>query len=215
MQSLKDKLLKAGLVTEESIKKAEVKAPISNPLPPRSAQQLVSQPKNDFKKFEPVRLPKFAPLPGSKEANRQAARAQHELDRKVRESVEANKVEIEIGASVFHFVTRKNKLRRLELTEVLHKRIEAGELAIVEWPLPDKIEHALVPVAVALELKKLSPRVVRFLKGEEVNVGFEEESVESTESLPNGESVASAESSSPNQEEPAQPTFITIKRSPI
>ena len=42
-------------------------------------------------------------------------------------------------------------------------KLESGELAIVERPDPGGIEHALVPAAVALELKALNEKVVRFL----------------------------------------------------
>ena len=83
-------------------------------------------------------------------------------------------VAVETGPQVFYFVTRKGKARRLDLSEPQAKRLEAGELAVVERPDPGQIEHALVPAAVALELKALSEKVVRFLNLPGVAVGFVE-----------------------------------------
>ena len=59
------------------------------------------------------------------------------------------------------------------LSEAQAKKLEAGELAVVERPDPGQIEHALVPAAVALELKGLSEKVVRFLNLPEVKIGFD------------------------------------------
>jgi uncharacterized protein YaiL (DUF2058 family) len=196
MQSLKDKLLKAGLVSEETAKKSDERPPVDSPQAPPMVR--FSAPRS--RPSSEMRLPKFAPMAGTKEANRQASRAQLEVDRKIREQVETHKVETQIGASTFHFVTRKNKLRRLELTEDQHKQLEDGTLAIVEWPQKDKLEHALVPTSIAQIIKTLSPRAVRFLKGEE-SIGFEDGSDHHTDL----ENTAPA---------PAA-TFITIKRKPI
>ncbi|MBK7862796.1 MAG: hypothetical protein IPJ65_30145 [Archangiaceae bacterium] len=152
MQSLKDKLLKAGLVTQE-----QAKATVSNP--PRETA-----------------IPKLPPLPGSPAAQRQQSQKQLETDRKVREKVLAAQVPLDAGATTFYFVTRKGKARRLDLSEAQAKLLESGQLAVVERPDPGAIEHALVPVAVALELKGLSEKVVRFLNHPDVKVGFDDDS---------------------------------------
>jgi uncharacterized protein YaiL (DUF2058 family) len=150
MQSLKDKLLKAGLVTKEQAERT-----VSNP--PREAP-----------------IPKLPPLPGSPAAQRQQSQKQLELDRKIRTRVLEAAVAQEAGSQVFYFVTRKGKARRLDLSEDQAKRLESGELAVVERPDPGQIEHALVPAAVALQLKELSEKVVRFLNLPGVAIGFEE-----------------------------------------
>ena len=164
MQSLRDKLLKAGLVSEQDAKKAEAEKakppPAVRAPPPRG-------PARD----EP-RLPRLPPLAGTKEANRVAARKQLELDRRIREQVLATQVTLEPGETTFYFVTRKNKLRRLLLSADQAKALEEGRLAVVERPDPDKIEHALVPPEVAAELLTLSDKVVRFLNREGKRVGF-------------------------------------------
>ena len=157
MQSLKDKLLKAGLVTEADAQRA-AKAP-----PPKPSNA----------KSEGA-IPKLPPLPGSPAAQRQQSQKQLELDRQIRSRVTETQVAVEAGAQAFYFVTRKGKARRLDLSEAQAKKLEAGELAVVERPDPGQIEHALVPAAVALELKELSDKVVRFLNLPGLAVGFVE-----------------------------------------
>ena len=133
----------------------------------------------------------------------------------------ANTVPVEPGATPFYFVTRKNKLRRLELTPEQAKRLESGELAVVERPDPDKIEHALVSPAIAEELLKLSERAVRFLNKEGTKVGFltDEEihqRASEADAPPEGATPESAPAAEPKPEPTNEAaTFITIKRSPL
>lgn len=154
MQSLKDKLLKAGLVTEQD------------------AQRAGSTPAANARSEAPI--PKLPPLKGSPAAQRQQSQKQLELDRQIRMRVEQTQVAVESGPQAFYFVTRKGKARRLDLSEAQAKQLEAGNLAVVERPEPGQIEHALVPAKVALELKELSEKVVRFLNLPGVAVGFVE-----------------------------------------
>lgn len=162
MQSLKDKLLKAGLVTEADAQRAAT-----------SGSSGGSASKSNAKKEAPI--PKLPPLPGSPAAQRQQSQKQLELDRQIRAKVLETQVAVEAGAQAFYFVTRKGKARRLDLSEAQAKQLEAGELAVVERPDPGSIEHALVPAKVALELKGLSEKVVRFLNLPDVKIGFDEE----------------------------------------
>lgn len=239
MQSLRDKLLKAGLVSEEAAKKAETekKAPPKSSAPPRRDDRPPPRrddrpppPRRDDRPYTPredtSRLPKFAPLPGSKEAHRLQAKKQLESDRNLRERVLATQVPKETGETPFYFVTRKNKLRRLELTAEQAKKLELGELAVVERPDPDKIEHALVPPAIAEQMLKLSERAVRFLNKEGAKVGFlsdDEITARASEADAPAEpepttqpSEAAAPDAPAAEEKPAEPaTFITIKRAPI
>ena len=256
MQSLRDKLLKAGLVTEESAKKAELEKaakpaaaarpppgdrdsrPRREDRPPPRRDDRPPPPRRDDRPPPPrredrpppprremeSRLPKLPPLQGSKEAHRLQARKQVELDRQLRELELANTVPVEPGATPFYFVTRKNKLRRLELTPEQAKRLEMGELAVVERPDPDKIEHALVAPAIAEELLKLSERAVRFLNKEGTKVGFlSDEEIHQRASEADAVEAAPAEGApaAPGEEPKSEPaatqsdTFITIKRSPL
>lgn len=163
-------------------------------------------------------MPKLPPLQGSKEAHRLQARKQVELDRALRELVLSNTVPVEVGATPFYFVTRKNKLRRLEMTPEQAKRLEMGELAVVERPDPDKIEHALVTPAIAEQMLKLSERAVRFLNKEGAKVGFlSDEEIHQRASEADAEPEAAAQpvaaAAEPSKE--GGETFITIKRSPL
>lgn len=252
MQSLRDKLLKAGLVSEEAAKKAETEK-TSRPAaddrskrddrpsreahtsrreaPPREERPKFERPKFERPKFErpkfdkpEPRIPKLPPMAGSKEANRLMSRRQLELDKKIRELVLAHQVPTDIGATTFYFVTRKNKLRRLELTAEQARRLEAGELAVVERPDPDKIDHALVPPAIAEEILALSARAVRFLNKPGAQVGFLSESeigARASEATSGAESDENEVDPEPGADDKksAEPdvssTFITIKRAPL
>jgi hypothetical protein len=166
-------------------------------------------------------------MPGSKEAHRLQSKKQAQLDRDLREMVVATEVAKEPGATTFHFVTRKNTLRRLELTQAQATLLESGELAVVERPDPDKIDHALVPAEVARAMAKLSTKSVRFLNDQQgAKVGFLSDSeiaarahevtanpeLESND--PEPETAAAVDR--PAEEAPtADATWVTIKRSPI
>ncbi|WP_275439059.1 DUF2058 family protein [Archangium violaceum] len=100
------------------------------------------------------------------------SKKQVEQDRKLRELVLGAQVPVDVGATVFYFMTRKGKLRRLELTEAQAKQLENGELGVVERPEPAQIEHSLVPAAVAEQMYALSKKAVRFLNRKELPIGF-------------------------------------------
>ena len=121
VQSLRDKLIKAGLITEAKSHPEERK-PERSPTPASRGLERSIPP-----------LPPLA-LPGSKAHQRLTALQQLELDKRLRALVVASQVPIEKGDCAFHFVTRKGRVRRLELCEAQVKQLEAGTLAIVERP---------------------------------------------------------------------------------
>ena len=84
----------------------------------------------------------------------------------------AAQVPVEPGERAFYFVTRKGRLRRLELSDGQAEALEQGRLAVVERPDPAQIEHALVPAEVALALVSEFPKAVRFLNAPGSPVGF-------------------------------------------
>ena len=208
MQNLRDKLLKAGLVSEDQAKKSETSAPAPrrspSPQPPRqeaSAPRREERPPRRDDRPPPRRddrpprregggrpqhgqharpgapvaerpIPKLPPLPGSKEYQRIESKKQIELDRALRELVLGGQVAIEPGATTFYFMTRKGKLRRLELSEGQAKQLEDGVLGVVERPEPAQIEHSLVPAATAEQMYALSKKAVRFLNRKESPIGF-------------------------------------------
>ena len=74
-------------------------------------------------------IPKLPPLAGSKASQRLEARRQQERDRQLRERVLAAQVPVEPGERTFYFVTRKSRLRRLELSDGQAEALEQGRLA--------------------------------------------------------------------------------------
>ncbi|MBI3181744.1 MAG: DUF2058 family protein [Myxococcales bacterium] len=147
MQGLKDKLIKAGLVTEEQAREVEAEPPRPGP-------------------------PGGQPPPMSKALQRLEAQRQRELDSKLLGLVLSSQVTIESGPRAFYFVTRKGKLRRLDLCEEQARALEEGKLAVVERQEPAQIEHSLVPAATAEQMARLSPKSVRFLHRPGSPVGF-------------------------------------------
>ena len=111
-------------------------------------------------------------MPGSKEYQRIESKKQMELDRALRELVLGAQVAVEPGETAFYFMTRKGKLRRLELSATQAAQLENGELAVVERPEPAQIEHSLVPAAAAEQMYALSQKSVRFLNRKDKPVGF-------------------------------------------
>jgi hypothetical protein len=234
MLSLKDKLLKAGLVSEEQAKKADEEkakaserkasppparpaagaAPRADRPPPRGPARPDQSRRPPPREAAPMRIPKLPPLPGSKEAQRNDAKKQVQQDRFLREKVLAAQVAIESGTTTFYFVTRKQKLRRLELSEGQAKMLEEGKLAVVERPDPDRIEHALVPPEAAAELFAQSEKAVRFWNREGQAVGFLTEAeiaarhseADEVEAPPAPAVAAPAATQAPGE------TWITIKR---
>jgi len=236
MQNLRDKLLKAGLVSEDQAKKVETAKP-ARPSPSHAPQR-ASAPSGEERGERPPResrgrddrpprregsggggrpqgagrpqgpgggrpqgagggrpqgggaryqgsrppagatetasrpVPKLPPLPGSKAAQRMESKKQVEQDKRLRELVYTGQVPVDVGATVFYFMTRKGKLRRLELTETQAKQLEEGELGVVERPEPAQIEHSLVPAAVAEQMFALSKKSVRFLNRKDAPIGF-------------------------------------------
>jgi len=157
VQSLRDQLIKAGLITEAKNRPEEKR-------PERSTGPVSAE-----KAIPP--LPPLA-LPGSKAHQRLTALQQLELDKRLRALVVASQVPIEPGDSAFHFVTRKGKVRRLEITDAQVKLLEAGALAVVERPDPAQIEHALVPPETADQMLSLSEKSVRFYNRKGSPIGF-------------------------------------------
>jgi hypothetical protein len=190
MQNLRDKLLKAGLVSDEQAKRSETEsarparrpdrprddrprgAPTGRPPPREVRGHSPQRPEAGRHDDAGPRIPKLPPLPGSREHQRLESKKQLEIDRKLRELARANEVPAAPGEHTFYFVTRKGRLRRLEITSEQAGQLERGELAIVERREPSAVEHALVPPAIAEEMRALAEKSVRFLNTPGAAVGF-------------------------------------------
>jgi uncharacterized protein YaiL (DUF2058 family) len=191
MQSLRDKLLQAGLVTQEQAERS--KQPVRPPKPaPRPAAP-----------SKPVR---FEPPPESdKDRERRLNRELAAKQQQVRVICDAGEVE-ERGEQTFFFRTRKRELRRLYLTPEQVKGLETGDLAIVDRPNGQDRPHALVPRAYAESILTLEPKAIRFwARSPTESYGFEEEppeaAVDSTEATTAEATTAEAETK-PSESEP-------------
>ena len=216
MQSLKDKLLKAGLVSKEQAEKVEAQ--------PKPAMRRAERDERPERSRQEARaneapIPKLPPLAGSKQAHREMAKKQLELDRALLKLVLSSQVPVEPGTMTFHFVTRKNKLRRLDLSEAQARLLSEGKLAIVERQDPDKIDHALVPPETADQMRALFEKSVRFFNRNGEAVGFltEDEIANRQGELKEPEAAEAAPSTEAEKEEkPAgDGAWITVKRAPL
>ena len=154
MKNLREQLIRAGLIKPASSQ------PESTPSAPVFIAARTIPP-----------LPPLA-LPGSKIHQRLEALKQQELNKRLLALVVENQVPLLEGTHPFHFVTRKGKLRRLDLSESQAKDLEEGKLAVVERHDPAQIEHGLVPGDIADKLLLLSDKAVRFYNREGKPIGF-------------------------------------------
>ena len=115
--------------------------------------------------------PAAKPVPEGKDADRRRSREELAIARQVRTYALEHQVQPEEGPTPFHFVTRKNRIRRLDLSAAQAARLQSGELAIIERPEPDRIEHSLVPGSIAEQVYALSARAVRFFNRAENPIG--------------------------------------------
>jgi hypothetical protein len=174
MQNLREKLLKAGLISEAQADKRESEPARESRAPSRPRPTEPPPRRGDREPPRGGAIPKLPPLavPNNKELQRLEAKKQVELDHRIRELVAAAEVKVEPGQHTFYFVTRKNRLRRLAMMPELARRLESGELAVVERPEPAQIEHSIVPAETAEQLLSLSNRAVRFYNRKDAPVGF-------------------------------------------
>lgn len=156
MQSLRDKLVKAGLVTEQQAREADREPQTKPPEPRPERGPRLEAPGNGAK-------PAGEDGPANTRAKqRRESQRQLELDRNLLELVLGSQVVQESGQRAFYFMTRKGKARRWELSEAQAKLLEDGKLAIVERREPGGIEHSLVPSPIADTMTELAPESVRF-----------------------------------------------------
>ena len=172
MQNLRDKLLKAGLVSQEQVKKAETKAPKARPpAPPHRPAPQTDE--------ERQRQEAFAAHEAEKAAARQTeldklaeARAQSERARSLRALVEEHALREPPGEVTFHYKKRGSKLGRLAVSPETAALLEKGQVAVVEDP--GKPDPALVPAHAARAAYKIDPRAIFFWAGPDKPIGFEE-----------------------------------------
>jgi uncharacterized protein YaiL (DUF2058 family) len=191
MQNLRDKLLKAGLVTQDQIKEAEKPKPAPRPAPAKKAQPAQGespahggpQPKGGL----PARLSEeerqrreafalhdaeVAELRRKDAAKAAEARMQSERARTLRALVAEHKLQGTLGEVAFHYVKRSGKIGKLALTAEIAQLLERGDAAVVEDP--GQPECVVVPAKAAETFYKVDAKSIRFWAGPQKPLGFED-----------------------------------------
>ncbi len=188
MQNLRDKLLKAGLVTEKQIETA-LKSN-SNKRPdkgPRGANAPAARghdgrPRSEAERQrdeqEQQRAQAFAAREAEvseqrrRDAARQSeARLQSERARSLRALIGSERLQETLGEVPFHFVRRSGKVGRLALTPAVARLLEEGAAAVVE--LPGETDPAILPSDAAKKAFRIDPRAIFFWAGPQKPIGFD------------------------------------------
>lgn len=167
MSSIKDQLLKAGLVTEEQVKQAEAK-PVrhtkNKSATSQTKQGSKSKPhskKPQTKKRELTDLERFyqerdatdkAEKAEQEKIRKEAARIRKEKRAKIGSLIKTNMVNEESAEYRYNFVVGSS-VKYLFVTEAQQALLSSGELAIVF--LGEK--RCLIPTEIGLEIKSIEP----------------------------------------------------------
>ena len=179
MQNLRDKLLKAGLVTNDQVKEAETKKDTRPPRPPRAEVQRSGPPMATLSEEERQRREAFAARDAELSEQRrrelaklQESRLQSERAHKLRALVQQHRLQEPLGEVSFHYAKRSGKIGRLLVSEQTQKLLEHGLAAVVEDPgQPDAV---IVLNSAAEKFHAIDPKSVRFWAGAQKPTGFED-----------------------------------------
>ncbi len=166
MQNLRDKLLKAGLVTEKQAKEAEQRTPRKH----REREAQASVEERQRREAFAAREAELAEERRREAAKAAEARMQSERARQLRQLVESNRLREAPGEVNFHFVRRSGKIARLAVSPETAKMLESGAAAVVEDP--GQPEHAVVPAEAARRIYEVDPQAIRFWCGPDKPIGF-------------------------------------------
>jgi len=169
MQNLRDKLLKAGLVTEKQAQEAARDQRQKSPKKVHERDKQVSEEEEQRREAFAAREAELAEARRIEAAKQAEARMQSERARRLRQLVEAHRVR-EPGEVAFHYVRRSGKIGRLDVSLATQKLLEQGGAAVVEDPgSPD---CAVVPGDAAKRIYEVDPRAIRFWFGPDKPIGF-------------------------------------------
>jgi uncharacterized protein YaiL (DUF2058 family) len=171
MQNLREKLLKAGLVSEKQANEAA-----REKRPPKQQHRAREE---QLSAEEQQRRDAFAAHEAEqaeerrKEAAKVAeARMQSERARRLRQLVESNRLsnQDKKGEITFHYVRRSGKIGRLDVSAELQQKLESGAAAVVEDP--SSPDCAVVMAEAAKRIYEVDPHAIRFWFGPEKPIGF-------------------------------------------
>jgi uncharacterized protein YaiL (DUF2058 family) len=162
MQNLRDKLLKAGLVTEDQAKAVE--------RPPKKQQPSAAE--RQAQEAFRAREAELAEERRKEAAKQAEARMQSERARKLRALVEEHRLREPPGEVAFHSVKRSGKIGRVAISAETAKKLESGNAAVVDDPgSPDA---AVVSAEAAKQVYAVDPAAIRFWSGPEKPIGFKD-----------------------------------------
>jgi uncharacterized protein len=168
MQNLRDKLLKAGLVSEKQANEAsrEQRAPKQQH---RAREEKISTEEQQRRDAFALREAEQGEERRKEAAKVAEARMQSERARRLRQLVESHRV-VEKGEVTFHYVRRSGKIGRLDVSLPMQQKLESGGAAVVEDPgSPD---CAVVLADAAKRIYEVDPQAIRFWFGPEKPIGF-------------------------------------------
>ncbi len=156
MQSLRDQLLKAGLVTKEQAQKAEGGGNRRRKRRGGRARKAEGAPTEDNKQGEA----KPAKKPGDQPVNRMVDLTQPGM-LEIMQAVESHRLREDVTGEVpFYFTLRDQRVRKLFVTHEISRGLEAGRLAIVENGAAD--QHIIVTSEAVSPIRAADPEAVRF-----------------------------------------------------
>ena len=168
MQNLRDKLLKAGLVSDKQAQEAaRDQRPPKKHREREEAQSVEEKQRRDAFAAREAELGEERRKEAAKVAE---AKMQSERARRLRQLVESNRLREAPGEVSFHFVKRSGKIGRLALSPETAKLLESGGAAVVDDP--GSPEQAVVPAEAAKRIYQVDPQAIRFWLGPDKPIGF-------------------------------------------
>ena len=169
MQNLRDKLLKAGLVTEKQAEEAARDQRQGSAKKHREREKALSEEERQRREAFAAREAELAEERRKEAAKQAEARMQSERARRLRQLVETHRLR-DSGEIAFHYVRRNRKVGRLDVSAETQKMLEQGAAAVVDDPgSPD---CAVVPADAAKRIYEVDPQAIRFWFGPEKPIGF-------------------------------------------
>ncbi len=161
MQSLSDQLLKAGLITEEQFARAK-SGPKRGRKRPRRSGAVRRNAQNAG-----AALAGAQAGPQAEERRAKSGAVPRMLDLKdpgklkICQAVEKHRLRDDTSGEVsFHFVLRNQRVGKMFVSQEVAKRLEAGELAIVEFGTAE--DHAIVSAPAVSAIRAVDGDAVRF-----------------------------------------------------
>lgn len=173
MNSLRDKLLKAGLVDEKQVKEAERQLKGGKDKGASFKQRAATDTEEEKQRRDAfaLRAQEQAEERRKEAAKRTEARMQSERAHRLKSLVDSNRIREAPGEVNFHFVKRSGKIGRLAVSPATAQLLESGAAAVVDDP--GQAEHAVVPGEAARRIYEVDPQAIRFWFGPEKPIGFE------------------------------------------